>query len=72
MTEHRSPSKNLIKSEDTSVLPVEGVARVHAMLWSLDSEPCPGKAACLSSVSSITTRTWDLIDEFAWLQHENS
>ncbi len=29
------------------------------------SEPCSEKAACLSSVSLITTRAWDLVDDFA-------
>ncbi len=30
-------------------------------------ESCSEKAACMSSVSSITTRAWDLIDDFSSL-----
>ncbi len=31
-------------------------------------EPCSDKAACLSSVSLIATRAWDLVDDLATLQ----
>ncbi len=31
-------------------------------------EPCSEKAACLSSVSLIATRAWDLLDDFAPLK----
>ncbi len=31
-------------------------------------EPCSEKAARLSSVSPITTRAWDLVDDFARLK----
>ncbi len=34
-------------------------------------EPCSEKAACLSSVSLIATRAWDLVDDFATLQGWN-
>ncbi len=30
-------------------------------------EPCSGKPACFPSVSPITTRAWDLVDDFASL-----
>ncbi len=31
-------------------------------------EPCPEKAACLSGVSLIATRAWDLVNDLATLK----